>query len=44
MSRVLEMTAEARAVSFTIRTFRSYEDAERWLRTGADAAAGLGGE
>jgi hypothetical protein len=31
MSRVLEMTAEARAVSFTIRTFRSYEEAEQWL-------------
>lgn len=33
MSRMLEMSAESREVAMTIRTFRSYEEAERWLGT-----------
>jgi hypothetical protein len=31
MARMLELTAEARNVSFALRSFRSYEPAEAWL-------------
>jgi hypothetical protein len=31
MARMLELTAEARNVSFELRSFRSYEPAEAWL-------------
>jgi hypothetical protein len=32
MARMLELTAEARNVSFALRSFRSYEPADAWLR------------
>jgi hypothetical protein len=37
MSRMAQMSAEARNPSITIRTFRTYEDGERWLTAGQPA-------